>query len=684
MSNIQLNNILTKESKRIKNNALCLLGLFFIVYIAFSFTPAILGNWETSSFFFAYSPETIWPNLSINLRANIGGYEYVALDINRFLTNIIGLDLFTLRLTPIFFGIFSVVLFFQISKIILNNKEAALFAALLLSVNQCFFIFQHQFIILMPTFFGMTLCVYLYLLVDERKDNALIFLFALSCVIVSMQYQIARYCMLFIILFWMSKGIKVENKKIIFKPWVIDKNKNYKILYFFIFLCALLVSFNPYNIAVFFNVAFLSPRDAEHAKTLSEVINFFHVNMPVLMHSFLGGHEVYSSNSHDLIVSTPFKLINIPIMILSVLGVVNFFIYKRYRYLIFILSLFILTSLPVTLSSVFANVVTGISPYRIFFILLPVYMLVGSGIDLIFKNKSTYKKYILNCIFIGFVLFNYKNIIEAESGFLAFLNETNCNFIQSDGHRKYICNLPDKYNDFPVKGVVEVSGEENRYVPHSYGLWYYREHLIPLYKYSKLLTEAINRLNNKNDVYIINAPLTDFNQNISFDHMMKLNMPQMAIALYLAENDIDVNYAIPYYGAYNMSVTQDFVGFFLTRVFNYKTETAYRNSIHVNYPITYDYHKYEYELYKYDKSFWDRLSIWFSRNTHYMFVDYLFSIFKYISLLNETDGSNKSYHFSLHRTDKNQQYYLVTTREEKEFIEEYLNNKNILFEEISI
>jgi len=407
-------------------------------------------------------------------------------------------------------------------------------------------------------------------------------------------------------------------------------------------------------------------------------------NFSILIHSLLGSHDVYSKNSYNLIVSAPYGLITLPLLILSLFGIYGLMISKKYRHLLFVLFLLMLTSLPITLATVTPNVMSGISPYRIFYMLIPLYLLIGSGVDFIIGLSKNYYRYAVHFLMISLIIYGVLDHLDSRNKFNKFIESSSCSFKVDLEQRKYTCELSNQYSTKTVKDVAAVHGEIGRYTPESYGLEYYRDHLLPLYKYSDMLFNEFIDNSEYEDVLLINAPLSDFKKNISFDHLTKLNMPQFVIAVYLANKGLNVNYAIPYPGNNRVTLRQKVAGFFLTLGVNFKTKTAYRNSTHISYPLTYNYKDYRYEYEKNNKSFWDKVSVWFSRNTHYFIVDYLYSLLNNMSLLNLVEERSISHHYVIHKTGRKSKHYLATTVDEKDFIINYLNNNNIKFREIKL
>ena len=306
-----------------EENLPILLLATFCVAIALIASPPIVGLWEGSVVFRSFAPEDIWLNTEINTRANNTGYEYAALDFSRYVANLLGLNLFSIRVVPIVFGLASLVFMYRILNRC-HGRQIAILVTALFATNQIFLVFQHQLIISMVTTAAILFCIDRYQMVDSGRvtaRSALIFGFA--CAFAALHYQIGRYIMLAIVLFWLTRGLGLKER---FLPsfdrlWVLDsKNWKWLLVAGAGFTVTLLV-FHVKNLAIFFSERFLSPEHAEHASGIGEAITNFKVNLPLIFHSFLGTSSFYGDHSSDVIASIPYQLLGPPLLALALIGI---------------------------------------------------------------------------------------------------------------------------------------------------------------------------------------------------------------------------------------------------------------------------------------------------------------------------------------------------------------------------
>jgi len=508
--------------------------------------PPVLGWWEGSTVFHTFAPEDIWPNTQIHPRASIGGYEYASLDFSRYVAKIFGFNLFSIRLLPIIYGLISLIFMYCI-LVRWHGKLVALIVTALLATNQTFLTFQHQLNISIVTFTSLLFCIERFQIVDldsVRRRSAL--LFGLACAFVALHYQIGRYCMLGIVFFWLTRGLEFKKH---FRPafgqlWLLDRNKR---KYFLIAALGFIIALellHPMNLFYFLNKRFLSPPNAEYAQSITEALSYIRVNMPLIMHSLLGTNSFYGNHSSDLIISIPYRLLNIPLVILTLLGVVAMlsgFINKRHSAFVFLL-LFMSTVL-LSLSQLIPSGVwiTTLSPYRMFYALIPLCFLVAAGLDWIFSKvikENQIARLLVTILLLALISFQTVQYLNETNSFRDFIGKIECQFEQSPSDnevRKYSCKYVSKSSQDQTFNHPEFN--------------YYYKDILPYWSYAGKLSKKIGQFNvSGNTVLIVEAPVRDFEAKPFQSHYAKKNFHQMFLALYLAEQGVHVNYLVPYKG----------------------------------------------------------------------------------------------------------------------------------------
>jgi len=652
--------------------------IFYSLLLSIFFSPSVLGLWESSTFFHTFAPEEIWLNTLIHPRAAIGGYEYAFLDLSRHLAYIFNLNLFSLRILPIVYGIISLCFFYQV-LIRWCAPFIALFTSGLLAVNPVFLMFQNQLNVSIVTFTTLIFCIWGFHLVDQEKiSRRTTWIFAIACALTALHYQIARYIMLAIIFYWFSRGINFENGLQLNELWIFKKDKRKYYLQFLLALFISLIILNPFNFFSFLNPKFLSPPNAEHAKSWADFLQNIKINFPLILHSFLGDSPFYGKYSTDIIVSVPHKLLNLPLFFLVVIGLIGLFFNNfSKRKIIFLLLLLFLTTIPLSLSSLFPRMMSSLSPYRLFYMLIPIYILIAVGLEFIvniLRNKK------INLVIYGLLIAliilqsieNYKENLRFEK----FVDNFDCHFDREKGDRSFICNLPPSERRSIV--FKDVEDKDFIYYPSSYGLYYYREFIVPFRRYAQLLYERVNQIESTNEKIILVAPITDFKETRdSMSNVYPYNFRQIYLALYLSESGIHLNYPVPYPGRKPLSKIQNFFNFLLTRTLDLKSNAGHMLSRIINYPLPIDLETGDYDANKADKQFWERIESKLQTNSENFVVKTVFQVAKSIGLFNSIENKSLPYNFQMRSTNgKISKFYLVTTESEKQYVTKYLSDSN--------
>jgi len=635
-----------------------------------------------------FAAEEISLNTLIHPRTCIGCYEYASLDLSRHAASIFGFNMFSLRLFPIIYGLLALLFFYQILNRWVSNLTAIITTGLL-AVNPIFLVFQHQLNVSIITFTSLMFCILGFHLVDKDSiSRRSIWIFALACAAVSLHYQVGRYCMLGIILFWCTRGMKYNNGFRLREGWILDPQKRTHYYRFVIAFFIILSLLHPFNLFSLLNTEFLSPRYAEHIRGAAGFFEAVKTNLPLILHSIIGTSPFYGDHSTDLIVSIPYKLLNVPLLVVFLIGILGLFKDRNMRSGIFLLALLFLTSIPIALSLVIpsAKIVTTLNPFRMFYMLIPFYMLIAIGLEIGISYLRYRKIYLVVPGFaVALTIFQFIEYRTEAERFNLFLSDFNCQFTFQQSDREFDCELPENYKNMLVVGDVE--DENFHYLPSSYGLYMYREHLVPLWQYAQLLSKRLEAIDSDQQIVILNAPVTDFKKTISsYGGTYKANLVPFGLALYLAENGVDVNYAVPYHGRSVPSGLQSFMSFLVTKLVDLKASGSYRNSKHITMPLYFDPETNEYEFENIRLPLWERIEKELHERNTNQIVQFVIDSSEYIGLFmpSSQEVANK-YHFVVRSTNwQRSNLFLVTTESEKRYIVNYLDTLGHPYVEVSI
>ena len=116
----------------------------------------------------------------------------------------------------------------------------------------------------------------------------------------------------------------------------------------------------------------------------------FKVNLPLIFHSFLGTSSFYGDHSSDVIASIPYQLLGPPLLALALIGIgALIFGTTNRRHSVFVFFLLLLTTVPIAFSDLTEGVApTTLSPYRMLYILIPLYLLIAAGADWMFTKLT--------------------------------------------------------------------------------------------------------------------------------------------------------------------------------------------------------------------------------------------------------------------------------------------------------
>ena len=429
----------------------------FIISICISYflKIPILGRWEMLTFFHNFS--SIENPLTFRIGGGFISSQGIALlDISRYVSDKLSWSLNIIRTPSILAGWISLCVFFIIAKRI-SGFLPALLTVLFLSVNETFSFFQNQLIVVIITFAFCLIIIERIQAIDANTKNktAIIFL-GVSTAFLGINYGMGRFFALFLITFFIFKFYYLYYKTLGLQSAVKELGS-----FFPLFIFSLLITFiilSPYNLLDLINIKnfFFGISDINEIESNpSELLTTLSTNLKIYFNNlFYLDNEYQTKNSYGLIASARTTLISpifIPFVILGMIisikhfRIINYGINAPYG---FIHAIFIITVLPPLFSELISNEST-LSTYRMFNILIPVYLYGAVGIHTLIFKFLKFKKYIIS--FILFLLIVQTSILCIDR--LKFIKKIDNHDSQKSFFNKSLFN--GKKGDFKALGFVE-------------------------------------------------------------------------------------------------------------------------------------------------------------------------------------------------------------------------------------
>ncbi len=612
--------------------------LFFGV-VGFVPYPSILGLWESQTIFHIFAPEHIWYNTIMHPRANIGGFEYFPLDLTRIVAAIFGFNLFSIRLLPIIYGFLSLFFFYQIVRK-WCDENVSLLTTGLLATNSLFLVFQHQLLITIVDILCILACIYFFL--EANSNSKKVIYFGIICAITALLYHTGRYFMLTLVGIWAFQLIKRGSFK-----------DAYPLLKKFIlsFLVTLVVC-NPVNLYRFFNIKFLIPEEGgagvnEFAMGLNDFFENLRVNLPLTFHSFLGGNDFYGDYPTEVIVSIPYGLLNWPLLLLVLLGGVIIIVRKELSKLTLIgMLIFLCFGIP-NLSQVWPHIWSSLSPYRQIFGIIPLYMLIGIAIYWLVKKWKKMSPLIYFSVIILITLQVYSYIQEIQRANQIVAN-SDCDFQGS----KFSCHIHnERYIKTKLNENKTFEDGQSYYSPFVNGYDFLENNIIVYKAYVNQIIPRIKQISSSKKPLLIDIPATHFKSKCV---PSIYNCHQLFLALYLAEEGLNINYYVPYPGEKNASYFENIFNFLLIRLTSTQSSAGHRSSYVLKYPIRYNSGQYDLAN---NFIFWSKIKekiITKIPQSYHSYIHQFYHIF-------QLPSKNNEYHFAMRKTGSNSKIYLVTT-----------------------
>ncbi|SVB88058.1 uncharacterized protein METZ01_LOCUS240912, partial [marine metagenome] len=172
------------------------------------------------------------------------------------------------------------------------------------------------------------------------------------------------------------------------------------------------------------------------------------------------------------------------------------------------------------------------------------------------------------------------------------------------------------------------------------------------------------------EALIVEVPISELSASAN-SHFSHFNFKKWMIALYLADQDVDVRIAVPYPGKNALSRTQELAGFLITRL---GTTNNYRGkfiSRLTNFPLLFDGSTGRYSSEEAD-SFWSKILRIVSERGWTRVRRALI----WMDLASEPPADiSDRFHFTIRRLGRDEfPVYLTTTKRESEFVIKELRN----------
>ena len=242
------------------------------------------------------------------------------------------------------------------------------------------------------------------------------------------------------------------------------------------------------------------------------------------------------------------------------------------------------------ISQVYSHTWTSLSAYRQFYGLIPVFLTIGIGINYFYEKNKTLRFGIQGVCNLLIIFQAYQHIVEVRR-FNKLVATANCSFQSEElSYRKFRCDISaqvPRYLSEKTSGKSHFEKYQRNFSLFSTEYKDMEEFVLPYRKYADNLAEKIKRYSSNKPI-MVNAPSSDFEE--SKNHLIGYNILPTFLALYLAENGIDVTYYVPY--SRRLGFGENILGWTFTR-FLATQGSGIRASRHLTYPLKFKNGKYK-------------------------------------------------------------------------------------------
>ncbi|MEE2821239.1 MAG: glycosyltransferase family 39 protein [Pseudomonadota bacterium] len=541
-----------------------------------TYSPPMIGYWEANSLFFTQESQLGFFNFAINPKASTGSYEYWSLDLARVIAYIFGSSLTSFRLLPLLFAIGTLLFLFLVLKE-LTNSRAAFLGLTILSCNPMFFIFASQNLVINQAGFFMISALYFYQ--SLGRSNRFIFGFIISITFCLLGYVVSRYFAVLLLTILMAQ------------MFFSDMDSRGRFIFFgkiLLGILLLLFIFSPVNIIRVFDPSLLFPQEGgSSANELAmDVPSFFRnisINVPIFLGAFIGSSEIVSDNIFDVLMAGLVAPGPLFLLVGGALGAGVLFI-KGHRAVAITLSLLAVS--PV-LSQVWPHLLTSMSPFRLYFTMLSLSILIGGAIFLILEN---YPKLWIPLIILSALFFveSWREIDKSSGDFLSLVESAECSPKSFEYGFSWYCEILD-----PLSDQDRAFEEANKtthgtyYSPRALSHQYASEFVVPLFRYAKVVEAAVGK-NWSTDTPII----VDLGGDIflSGQSMLQMfNFKSSLISLILRQQGVNTAYFSVY--SRELSLLDSVLGLLITWVHSGQIELE-TLGVQKNYPLRFTRSEY--------------------------------------------------------------------------------------------
>tara|TARA_B100001093_G_C26842553_1_gene1021260 strand:+ start:1468 stop:3348 length:1881 start_codon:yes stop_codon:yes gene_type:complete len=312
-----------------KNNFFLFVILIFSTVLSLSNNHNTLEIWESLNFFYNFAPLNFPLDFRISPRANIGDPAFFLINLSRILHEILNIEptINSYRYLSISYGICSLLLFYIINKRFFG-PNVSLISTLLLSLNPVFFFYQNTMTVLIISFMVFLFFIErLQKLTIDYTSNISWFTFSIAFSLVLIHYSLGRIFSIILLFFFILN--LYNNLKNFHGSAKIFKNiiKNFFLSIFLSFLILIIIDFNNLFSILRFNSLIL-PYGSEHffsafsqVSTMPSLFDTIKINLSIILESLVSITNIYHSKDiTNLLSSHRYHLLNPIIFFIIILG----------------------------------------------------------------------------------------------------------------------------------------------------------------------------------------------------------------------------------------------------------------------------------------------------------------------------------------------------------------------------
>ena len=504
---------------------------------------------ESFTFFHTFGPLDAPLVFRIQPRANmLQGYSL--LQLHRPLMDSVGWSLPIFRLSAVAYGWISLLLFFTIAKRYFGLWPG-LMAMLLLALNPVFLTFQNNMSVVVVTFMCILWMTERLQRLELEPDNTLsLVLFGIACAFALIHYSMSRYVAVLLTLFYFFRYWILHTVKFGYSS-PLPGNMPRQVTVFFAAFVDFLFSLHPKNLldllqpkTIFF------PVYSEAVDITGPILATLDRNFKIAFESlFFPGHTFHSPFSSDLLFDYKFPMVHSLILPFFLIGL-GYAFWNTFHRSFMTRTPFLLVNLLfgfTFLAPLFSKIPshgpgTTLSAYRMFFVLLPVYLYVAIACKLLFEwlQKKNFPVVRTAVFVVLFILFQTIPLIQEKIRITEYIDRVTAppefSFENAFPKVEYYAGVLKGPQGDVDKGWISSDHWDD-----------FKLHLTLLSLRRKII-KSIKNSGKAQSIRIFQVDLDRF----SGDNKLKpasvhwlggLNFHTVFLALYLADRDVDVGFA---------------------------------------------------------------------------------------------------------------------------------------------